>query len=180
MSQNSEEFTYTPSIRVNDGDEKSTSQPIKRETSHRVFVNRSLQMSKIKFFGFDMDYTLALYKSPQYEILAFNLVIEQLLKLGYPEEIRNFVYDPTFPVRGLWYDKLYGNLLKVDAYGNILVCVHGFKFLHGSDLHKCYPNKYLNFDESRVYSLNTLFNLPEIYLIACMINYFTTSPLYQQ
>ena len=26
----------------------------KREPSHRVFVNRSLQLSKIKFFGFDM------------------------------------------------------------------------------------------------------------------------------
>jgi len=25
----------------------------------RVFVNRSLHMKKIKFFGFDMDYTLA-------------------------------------------------------------------------------------------------------------------------
>ena len=46
---------------------------VKREPSHRVFVNRSLQLSKIKFFGFDMDYTLALYKSPQYEILAFKL-----------------------------------------------------------------------------------------------------------
>lgn len=31
--------------------------------------------------------------------------------------------------RGLWFDTLYGNLLKVDAYGNILVCVHGFEFL---------------------------------------------------
>lgn len=26
---------------------------------------------------------------------------------------------------------MYGNLLKVDAYGNILVCVHGFVFLRG-------------------------------------------------
>lgn len=26
---------------------------------HRVFVNRSLAMEKIKCFGFDMDYTLA-------------------------------------------------------------------------------------------------------------------------
>lgn len=26
---------------------------------------------------------------------------------------------------------MYGNLLKVDAYGNILVCVHGFNFLRG-------------------------------------------------
>lgn len=31
--------------------------------------------------------------------------------------------------RGLWFDTMYGNLLKVDAYGNILVCVHGFEFL---------------------------------------------------
>lgn len=133
---------------------------VKREPSHRVFVNRSLQLSKIKFFGFDMDYTLALYKSPQYEILAFKLVIDQLLKLGYPKEITNFQYDPSFPVRGLWYDKLYGNLLKMDAYGNILVCVHGFKFLKANEIYKIYPNKYINFDESRVYALNTLFSLP--------------------
>lgn len=126
-----------------------------------------------------MDYTLALYKSPQYEILAFNLVIEQLLKLGYPSEIKTFQYDPSFPVRGLWYDKLYGNLLKMDAYGNILVCVHGFKFLKTNEIYKLYPNKYLNFDESRVYALNTLFSLPEIYLLACLINYFTTSPNYK-
>lgn len=25
----------------------------------RIFVNRSLHLDKIKFFGFDMDYTLA-------------------------------------------------------------------------------------------------------------------------
>jgi hypothetical protein len=31
--------------------------------------------------------------------------------------------------RGLWFDSQHGNLLKVDAYGNILVCVHGFEFL---------------------------------------------------
>lgn len=33
--------------------------------------------------------------------------------------------------RGLVFDNMYGNLLKVDAYGNILVCVHGFHFLRG-------------------------------------------------
>jgi 5'-nucleotidase len=145
-----------------------------------VFVNRSLQLSKIKFFGFDMDYTLALYKSPQYEMLAFRLVIEQLLKMGYPQDITSFVYDPDFPVRGLWYDKLYGNLLKVDAYGNIIVCGHGFKFLKSNEIYKYYPNKYLNYDESRIYVLNTLFCLPEIYLLASIINFFASSPNYTQ
>lgn len=33
---------------------------------HRVFVNRSLAMEKIKCFGFDMDYTLAGKRHNQY------------------------------------------------------------------------------------------------------------------
>lgn len=49
--------------------------------------------------------------------------------MGYPKDILQFCYDPAFAVRGLWFDTLYGNLLKVDAYGNILVAVHGFEFL---------------------------------------------------
>ena len=69
---------------------------------------------------------------------------------------------------------------KVDAYGNIIVCVHGFKFLKSNEIYKYYPNKYLNYDESRIYVLNTLFCLPEIYLLASIINFFTSSPNYTQ
>jgi hypothetical protein len=32
---------------------------IHREPSHRIFVNRSLNLNSIQFFGFDMDHTLA-------------------------------------------------------------------------------------------------------------------------
>ncbi|XP_064538667.1 cytosolic purine 5'-nucleotidase isoform X2 [Drosophila montana] len=147
----------------------------KRQLGHRVFVNRSLHLENIKYYGFDMDYTLAEYKSPQYEQLGFNLVKERLVSMGYPKEILQFEYDPTFPVRGLWFDTLYGNLLKVDAYGNILVCVHGFEFIKHHQVYELYPNKFLKLDESRVYVLNTLFNLPETYLLACLTDFFTNS-----
>lgn len=30
-----------------------------------------------------------------------------------------FEYDPTFPIRGLYYDKLKGCLLKLDFFGSI-------------------------------------------------------------
>lgn len=149
-----------------------------RDAAHRIFVNRSLHLEHIKFYGFDMDYTLAEYKSPQYETLGFNLVKERLVEFGYPQEILQFEYDPSFPVRGLWFDTQYGNLLKVDAYGNILVCVHGFEFLKHSQVYELYPNKFLQLDESRVYVLNTLFNLPETYLLACLIDFFTNSTEY--
>ncbi|XP_073833133.1 5' nucleotidase B isoform X1 [Musca autumnalis] len=145
-----------------------------------IFVNRSLHLENIKFYGFDMDYTLAEYKSPQYEQLGFDLVKERLVSMGYPKEIMQFEYDPSFPIRGLWFDTLYGNLLKVDAYGNILVCVHGFEFLKHSQVYELYPNKFLKLDESRVYVLNTLFNLPETYLLACLVDFFTNSSEYTE
>lgn len=150
----------------------------KRETKNRVFVNRSLHLQKIKFFGMDMDYTLAVYKSLEYESLAFRLVVERLICIGYPEAIRDFEYDPSFSVRGLWFDTKYGNLLKVDPYGNLLVCVHGFSFLESSEIRKFYPNKFVQLDEGRIFVLNTLFNLPETYLLACLVDYFSNSKEY--
>ena len=147
-----------------------------------------------------MDYTLAEYKSPQYEQLGFNLIKQRLVDVGYPEEILEFEFDNSFPIRGLWFgnfslpfywimisfpfslhttDTHFGNLLKVDAYGNILVCVHGFEFLKPHSIYDLYPNKFLQLDESRVYVLNTLFNLPETYLLACLVDFFTNSSQYQ-
>ncbi|XP_055929014.1 cytosolic purine 5'-nucleotidase-like isoform X1 [Argiope bruennichi] len=149
-----------------------------RATQHRVFVNRSLHLEKIKFFGFDMDYTLAQYNSPEYEALQFRLIVNRLICIGYPKEIKDFEYDSTFPIRGLWFDTVYGNLLKVDAYGNILVCCHGFQFLKTSEIYNLYPNKFIQHHDNRIYILNTLFNLPEAYLLACLVDYFTNSSEY--
>ncbi|XP_062375935.1 5'-nucleotidase, cytosolic IIa isoform X2 [Sardina pilchardus] len=151
----------------------------RREAHHRVFVNRSLAMEKIKSFGFDMDYTLAVYKSPEYESLGFDLTVERLVSIGYPQELLNFVYDPSFPTRGLVFDNTYGNLLKVDAYGNILVCAHGFNFMRGPETREQYPNKFIQRgDTDRFYILNTLFNLPETYLFACLVDFFTNCSRY--
>lgn len=47
-----------------------------------------------------------------------------------------------------------------------------------SQVYEFYPNKFLQLDESRVYVLNTLFNLPETYLLACLVDFFTNSPDY--
>ncbi|XP_076469911.1 cytosolic purine 5'-nucleotidase-like isoform X2 [Babylonia areolata] len=146
----------------------------KREPQSRIFVNRSLHLQKIKFYGFDMDYTLAVYKSPAYESMGFNLLKERLVSIGYPSALREFEYDPSFPVRGLWFDKVYGNLLKVDSYGNILVGVNGFRFLKRTEIAELYPNKFIQLDDSRLYVLNTLFNLPETYMLACIIDYFSS------
>uniref|UniRef100_A0A669DFM5 5'-nucleotidase, cytosolic IIb n=1 Tax=Oreochromis niloticus TaxID=8128 RepID=A0A669DFM5_ORENI len=152
-----------------------TMKKYRREPYHRIFVNRSLAMEKIKCFGFDMDYTLAVYKSPEYESLGFELTVERLVSIGYPQELLSFVYDPSFPTRGLVFDTMYGNLLKVDAYGNILVCISAYN----PEIRERYPNKFIQRDDTeRFYILNTLFNLPETYLFACLVDFFTNCDRY--
>ncbi len=43
-----------------------------------------------------------------------------------------------------------------------------------------YPNKFIQLEEKRIYVYNTLFNLPEIYLIAAIIDYFAKHPEYKE
>lgn len=41
----------------------------------------------------------AVYKSPEYESLGFELTVERLVSIGYPQELLSFAYDSTFPTR---------------------------------------------------------------------------------
>ncbi|XP_058390647.1 5'-nucleotidase domain-containing protein 4 [Diceros bicornis minor] len=156
-----------------------SSQDPEQDWHQWIFVNRSLALGKIRCFGFDMDYTLAAYKSPAYEALAFELLLERLVCIGYPHEILRYTYDPAFPTRGLVFDALYGNLLKVDAHGNVLLGTHGFTFLSDHPLPRAeiwsfYPSKFIQRDNlQRFHILNTLFNLPETYLYACLVDFFS-------
>ncbi|XP_077118803.1 cytosolic purine 5'-nucleotidase-like isoform X2 [Ranitomeya variabilis] len=120
---------------------------LKKDYHHRIFVNRSLGLENIKCFGFDMDYTLAMYRSPDYEELGFELLLDRLVSIGYPHEILEYKYDPNFPTRAeIW--------IK-------------------------YPNKFIQRDDTKRYHiLNTLFNLSETYLYACLVDFFTDCPRY--
>ncbi|XP_040849291.1 5'-nucleotidase domain-containing protein 4 [Ochotona curzoniae] len=156
-----------------------TSQGLLQDWDQRIFVNRSLALGKIRCFGFDMDYTLAAYKSPAYETLAFELLLERLVCVGYPHEILRYTYDPAFATRGLVFDALYGNLLKVDAYGNVLLGLHGLTFLSEAEVWSFYPSKFIQRDDiQRFHILNTLFNLPETYLYACLVDFFSSCSRY--
>ncbi|XP_041065620.1 cytosolic purine 5'-nucleotidase-like isoform X2 [Carcharodon carcharias] len=120
---------------------------LKRDYQHRIFVNRSLALEKIKCFGFDMDYTLAVYRSPEYEELGFQLMINHLVSIGYPQELHLYTYDPTFPTR--------------------------------ADIREQYSNKFIQRDDlGRFYILDTLFNLAETYLYACLVDFFNKCSKY--
>ncbi|XP_023338694.1 cytosolic purine 5'-nucleotidase [Eurytemora carolleeae] len=146
------------------------SSPILKQS--KIFDNRGIHLEKIQFYGFDMDYTLCEYISPEFDILAFNLAKEFLVSsFSYPQEILKLEYNPEFPCRGLWFDKEHGNLLKVDQFGRILMCCHGFRLLEGEELRKLYPHKIQRKEEKRIYIMNTLFNIAETHLLASIVHY---------
>lgn len=122
-----------------------------------------------------MDFTLAVYKNPNYEELCYNEILKKLVNKGYPEDILNLKYNHSFPVRGLFLDKKYGTLLKIDNFGYILICVYGRKKLSSSEIRKLYPDRIIHHDielGTRYYTFDSLFGLPEICLYADMVEYF--------
>ncbi|KAF2077245.1 hypothetical protein CYY_001434 [Polysphondylium violaceum] len=145
----------------------------KRDPLKRIFVNRDLNLERIEFFGFDMDYTLAVYNSPDFEELAYDMVIDKLIQIGYPKSIKKLKYDPNFPIRGLFLDKELGNLLKIDGFGNIIICIHGKKALTKAQTIELYPSMRVHGDDiaKRFYLLNTLFTLPEACLYSDLVDY---------
>ena len=73
---------------------------VRIETRDRVFVNRDLNLAKIDWLGFDMDYTLAVYNQDALDELSVELTVARMIDRGYPRYLRNIRYDTRFPIRG--------------------------------------------------------------------------------
>nr|XP_042905153.1 5'-nucleotidase domain-containing protein 3-like [Parasteatoda tepidariorum] len=84
-----------------------------------VFANNELDLSDIEVYGFDYDYTLAVYKESLH-YLIYDLGRDWLInKFKYPQEIRQLDYQPGFAIRGLHYDMQKGLLMKIDSFHQI-------------------------------------------------------------
>jgi len=115
-------------------DTPTTVSPYAVPTASRIFCNRSLNMNAITAVGFDMDYTLAMYKPETFETLAYEATKKKLVRqFGFPETILDMQYDHTYMVRGLVVDKKRGNVLKMDRHKYVKVARHGFTTLNTLD-----------------------------------------------
>ena len=73
-----------------------------------IFCNRAINMENIRAVGFDMDYTLAIYRQKEMDKLSVRAIVDKLVKRGYPEWIRDVDYPIDFPIRGVLIDKKLG------------------------------------------------------------------------
>ncbi|XP_066364074.1 uncharacterized protein [Miscanthus floridulus] len=84
-----------------------------------IYVNKNVKLDDLQVYGFDYNYTLSHY-SDHLQCLIYDLAKMHLVnELKYPESCLQYEYDRTFPIRGLYYDRLKGCLLKLDFFGSI-------------------------------------------------------------
>ncbi|XP_052201041.1 uncharacterized protein LOC127807341 isoform X2 [Diospyros lotus] len=144
-----------------------------------IFCNRSLNMKNIVAVGFDMDYTLAQYKSETFESLAYNGTVKKLVyDLGYASELLEWTFDWKYMVRGLVLDKKRGNILKMDRHKYVKVAYHGFRELSKEDKVAAYGSTLTrdSFDEPDYALIDTLFSLAEAYLFAQLVDFKDNNP----
>ncbi|MEQ1877837.1 MAG: HAD-IG family 5'-nucleotidase [Bdellovibrionia bacterium] len=142
-------------------------------TNKKVFINRTLNLKKIKYIGFDMDHTLVRYNSEAFEALAYQVMIEKLIKLrDYPADIRSLKFDFTRSIRGLVIDKKRGNVLKLNRFGAIRMSYHGLNKIHFDEQKQFYRSTYIDLGDSNNYSaIDTSFSTAYAVLYAQLVDF---------
>jgi 5'-nucleotidase len=143
----------------------------------RVFVNRTLRMEKIRYVGFDLDWTLADYDRDQMSRLAFKLTLERLVeRFGYPPEILAAEFRADFCRRGLILDTEAGTVLKMNRHRYVGRAYHGRRFLEAPERGDLYRRDPINPASSRFYHADTLFELPEVNIFSEVIDLAIRQP----
>lgn len=136
-----------------------------------VFVNRILNLKKIKYIGLDLDHTLVRYNSQAFEGLVYDLLLDRLIRLkGYPEKIRDLDFNYDWAIRGLVVDKKNGNILKLSRYGAIRNSFHGTKPIDFSEQKELYRSIYIDLSHPNYVPIDTSFSISYCVLYAQMVD----------
>ncbi len=138
---------------------------------NQIFTNRSLELAYIEAIGFDMDHTLIQYDRDALDRLTMTLAAETMVdRFGYPESIREIPFEAAFAIRGLVIDTRLGNVLKMDKFHFANLAYHGLKPLDDGERAKLYSRDYIAFNTGRYRSVDSLFDLLEVYLYAAIVD----------
>ncbi|KAM0843653.1 hypothetical protein ACQ4PT_057574 [Festuca glaucescens] len=145
-----------------------------------IYVNKNVKLDDLQVYGFDYDYTLSHY-SDHLQCLIYDLAKKHLVdELKYPESCLQYEYDCSFPVRGLYYDKLKGCLLKLDFFGSIEPdgCFFGRRKLSLAEIKELYGTRHIGRDQVRqLVGLMDVFCFSEACLIADIVQHFVDAKL---
>jgi len=135
-----------------------------------IYVNRLLNLNKIKVIGFDMDYTLVPYKIDKFEKLTHTLAIKRLVEnYSYPEEIGKLKFLLNRAILGLVIDKRNGHMLKLSRFGKVKIAYHGLEEIDFRERQQIYRERVIDPRDSDFQSLDTAFAISHGVLFAQMV-----------
>ena len=132
----------------------------------RVYVNRNLRFDLVSMVGFDMDYTLAIYRQGEMDRLSIDATAQKLVGLGYHACLLQAPYRTDFPIRGLLIDRKAGNILKMDRYRYVKKAYHGMRELSRDERQHLYHSRPIRVGSSRYHWVDTLYGLSEVAVFA--------------
>jgi len=138
--------------------------------TRRIYCNRKLKFDHIQVVGFDMDYTLALYRQDELDRLSIEATAKKLVERGYPASLLAMRYPTRFPIRGLLLDRQLGNVLKTDCYGYVKKGYHGTRELTLEERRRLYLQRPVRPEPVRYYSVDSLFALSEVTVYTAVID----------
>ncbi|MCK5073802.1 MAG: HAD-IG family 5'-nucleotidase [Bacteriovoracaceae bacterium] len=136
-----------------------------------VYINRVLNMKKIKAIGFDMDHTIVRYKTRKFESLTYKTLVEKLVKQkDYPASIRKLRYNFKRVIQGLMIDMRYGNLIKISRFGKVKRSYHGTKPIDFKKQNEIYSSVAIDPRDDHIVPLDTSFSLAHGILFAQLVD----------
>lgn len=138
--------------------------------ARRVYCNRSLRLDQIAWLGFDMDYTLAIYRQEEMDRLSIEMTANKLVERGFPAQLATMSYRTDFPVRGLLVDKKLGNVLKMDRYKYVKRAYHGTRELSRQERRHHYHSRRLRPGTRRYHWVDTLYALSEVAVFCAAVD----------
>ncbi|CAL8275657.1 unnamed protein product [Boreogadus saida] len=153
-----------------------------------IYANNEVSLEEVDIYGFDYDYTLALY-SNNLDTMIYDTARDFLIEhFKYPEGIHKYDYVPNFAARGLHYDIQKGLLMKIDAFHYIEpgTVYRGLKPVPDEEVVELYGGTRhvpLNQDSGfygkgpKMKQFMDVFSLPEMTLLAVANDYFISNDI---
>ncbi|RLW68332.1 MAG: hypothetical protein B6D68_03845 [spirochete symbiont of Stewartia floridana] len=135
-----------------------------------IYVNRLLNMKKIKVVGFDMDYTLSAYDTNVFEGFVHSLASARLVKrFGYPPPVEQLEFFPDRAIVGLVIDRRNGNLLKLNRFGKVKIAFHGLESIDFREHGRLYRERVVDLRDPDFQCLDTAFAISQGVLFAQIV-----------
>jgi len=136
-----------------------------------VYVNRTLNLKRIRYVGLDMDHTLIRYNVEEFERLSHSAIKEKLVKnKNYPAEVLTLPFQYDLAIRGLVIDRRKGNILKLNRHSAIRSSRHGSKPIDYKAQQKMYRSTYIDLSDPEYLAVDTAFSLSLATLFAQLVD----------